>query len=616
MSLAKVSEHYTPELRVYWIRDKLSGVKILLQCLLLCQLLSLNLLAYSDEKLEDLAEIFKADQELKDYDQKIIQKLWHRYISGKTLSIQEDITVFEYEGWINRKAKKTKSPFDSNYEIYRGLDKEGWKLFVNHRTKNGRLYEVLYLKEKQPTPYFKWSNKKIELLLEVGFRPNRRIVTYEVETGELVQITDTLYDNLGAFYSYDENYILFLSNRDRESLNDTKLSLYAVERNNLEEILRLTFQEDFLGSEYQQYSPVFSKGDRLTMQLKNNLSKTYIFETLINEAKDRARKLKKTKDPVQILKESSNDLEDAFTETKIDEHIIQKSKLILVKSTGQIHLKESYNETYSSEPLMSMPESVYMTFPGPITLPDNKHLLFIKLTNGVPGIWKYNADNRRISQISPPKEYCFGMQYDTDSQTVAYILKRNQAFYLITENLLKPGIVHKFKIPEPSMEPNRSIIKILSSNKFYYLDKKGSWQPADDHQSNEVVEFNQAPTASIDSKPILVFNAPYIPDINTFKEKPKVTRTMSTEKLKNWTAKSITKEIEFIRNSIQWISSTQEHQKLMYRYNQLHRDVTQEINKMDTSDTSMELRLKARWIESLNGLKELLDNSKLLLEVE
>lgn len=591
-------------------------MKIILQCLLLCQLLSHTFFAFADQQLENLAETFKADQEITDGDRQIVQKLWNKYVSGKNLSVREDITVFEYENWINRKAKRTKSPFDSNYEAYRGLDKEGWKLFVNHRTKNGLLYEVLYLKQNQPTPYFKWSEKKIEMLLEIGTRPRRKIVTYSVDTGKLIEITDFLYDDFGAFYDPKENYILFLSNRDRESLNDTKSSLYAVEISNTSEVLRLTLQEDFLGSEYQQFNPVFSNEDKLTMQLKNNLSKTYVFNTLIEEAKSRARKLKKMKDPVRIVQNSSNNLDDEFLETKIDEYKIKQSTILLVKSSGKVYLKESFNESDNSDPLMSMSESVFKSFPGPITLPNSEYLFFIKLTTNIPGVWSYNAENRRVSQISPPKEYCYGMQYDPSSQTLAYILKRNQLYYLIAENLVHREVLHRFKIPEPSMEPNRSLIKILSSDKIYYLDKKGNWQHADDRESNKVTEISRTSALNETPKPIFVFNAPFIPNINNFEEKTETTQALSQENVRNSNIELITKEIEFIRSSIQWISSNQEHQRLMYRYNDLHQTISKEIDKMNDSDTNLELRLKARWIESLNGLKELLNNSKLLLEVE
>ena len=70
------------------------------------------------------------------------------------------------------------------------------------------------------------------------------------------------------------------------------------------------------------------------------------------------------------------------------------------------------------------------------------------------------------------------------------------------------------------------------------------------------------------------------------------------------------------RKSIQWISTNEELEIVMSEYNEIHNRVTQKIRNFKDSSSFPQKRLKIRWIESLNGIRALLDNTKLLLEVE
>lgn len=593
------------------IRDKLSLVKSILTCLLISQISYYSNLAYTEQYLESLTETFREDSELTEQDQKVIENLWQKYSGGSRLTTLEDITVFEYENWINKRAKKIKSIVDANWVAYRRIQKSGWKLVAHNLSKDGMIYEVLDLKPNQTSPHFNWSPNEIELVLEIGFKPKRRIVTYNLNTAKVQKIAQSEYDDSAPFYDPEEPYILFFSNRDRESINDHKLSLYAAHLENPEEVLRLTQQEDFLISTDDSDRPKFTSKTNLILKLRNSSSRSYDLRSLLmaaRQAKEQLRKKQVTQaNQTSKTEHQESDVDLELTAVKLDEFEFKDSAIRIEKENQQINLREVYKNKYVSEAFMSMPYADYQKFPGPIVVTDQNLMFFIKPKEKFTEIWSYSGFNRQSLRVSPAQENCFGMQFA--NQILTYLTKRNNVYIVTVMDYKKKVIISRTRITEPLLEPGRSMLKLVSPEQVYFLSKKGEWQPViplpEQTASNNLDEIN----------PVLVFQAPHLPKLSDY-----VVSRQSPKKRKNepeyWSLSQIKTEIDAMRDSIQWVSTSEEHQNLMARYNQLHGVVSNKINAMQETESESQFRLKARWIESLNGLKELLENSKLLLEVE
>ena len=107
------------------IRAKLCAVKPLIYCILLSHTLFSCLFAYQEQDLETLADKLQFDEKLDEADEKIINKLWQKYVSGNRLTLIEDDTVYKYEKWMNRDATLSHHRSILSGQPITGLEKEG-----------------------------------------------------------------------------------------------------------------------------------------------------------------------------------------------------------------------------------------------------------------------------------------------------------------------------------------------------------------------------------------------------------------------------------------------------------------------------------------------------------
>ena len=170
--------------------------------------------------------------------------------------------------------------------------------------------------------------------------------------------------------------------------------------------------------------------------------------------------------------------------------------------------------------------------------------------------------------------------------------------------------LNQYKISEPSLNHGEDLTKILNRNKVYFKDSEGNWKSPDMGSSIKSSKSN-----SKKSRTFFLVRRICQKLVSTSRNliiDPNRVKPISS----NQTASTISSQIESLRKSIQWISTNEELEIVMSEYNQIHNRVTQKIRNFKDSDSFSQKRLKIRWIESLNGIRALLDNTKLLLEVE
>ena len=586
-------------------------MKRLILWLLFSQIFLSYVIAYQEQDLDALADTFRDDGELTKYDRKIINQLWKKYTSGAKLTILEDDTVYQYERWMNRNAKFSPSPVNTNWVAYSRFGPGGWQFVVEHKVKNGPIYQLTAIPNREAQPFFQWASKTLKIVWETGQSAKSNLGFYNHKKDKSQVLIQSPYKDFAPHFSPLEQFVLFLSNRDRKSPSDKSYALYAVNLSNLSEVLKLTIQKQFAAPIDGNSTIKFSDNDNFNIQLTDGTQISYKLSSLLSDARKKIKQTNKLQ-LEKILQEKERNkskIKQKDYELTLETFEFKDSSLRLVKELQKVVLKDIATDSKDSKILMSLSYDQFKSNPGPTVLVGEKVAFFIKSNNSQMEIWQYEGYGREPSRVSPQGEDCFGMQIDESSGTFAFLLKRSNSFYLIAIDHPSGNVLNQFTITRPMLNHGVELIKILSRTKIYYKDRNGNWKLPNTASQGDKLDTPKKANANL----ALTFIAPHLPNINTFikkgSTKSKISKLPQIEP-------SLEDQIKSLRVSIQWISSKQELEMVKAQYNQLHNQVTQKIKSMHNSESFSQRRLKIRWIESLNGIKALLENTKLLLEVE
>ncbi len=586
-------------------------MKRLILWLLFSQFFLSYVIAYQEQDLDVLTDTFRDDGELTKYDRKIIKQLWQKYTSGSRLTILEDDTVYQYEQWMNREAQFSPSPVNSNWVAYSRFGRGGWQFVVEHQVKNGPIYELTAIPNRESQPFFQWASKTLKIVWETDQSPQSNLGFYDHKKDKSQVLIQSRYKDFAPHFSPLEQFVLFLSNRDRKSPSDKSYALYAVNLSNHSEILKLTIQKQFATPIDGKAIIKFSDNDNFNIQLTDDTQITYKLSSLVSDARKKIKQTKKLQ-LEKILQEKERNkskIKQKDYELTLESFEFKNSNLRLVKELQNVFLKDISTNSKDSKIIMSLSYEQFKSNPGPTVLVGEKTAFFIKSNNSKMEVWQYEGYGREPTRVSPQGENCFGMQIDESSSTFAYLLRRSNSFYLVAIDHPSGNILNQYKITRPMLNQGADLIKILSRTKIYYKDRNGNWKLPNTVSQEDKLDTPKNANANL----ALTFIAPHLPNIDTY-----IRKNSTKSKVSNLTQiePSLEDQIESLRVSIQWISSNQELQMVKAQYNQIHNRVTQKIKSMPNSESFSQRRFKIRWIESLNGIKALLENTKLLLEVE
>ncbi|MEE2924476.1 MAG: hypothetical protein VX619_06815 [bacterium] len=594
------------------IRAKLCAVKPLIYCILLSHTLFSCLFAYQEQDLETLADKLQFDEKLDEADEKIINKLWQKYVSGNRLTLIEDDTVYKYEKWMNRDADLIASPVDSKWTAYDRFGKRGWQFVIEHQVKNGAIFELEDIDNPTTKPFFQWAPKTLKIVWETGPSMLTNINLYDMNTDLSKTVVNSAYKDFAPHFTPMEQFLLFLSNRDRKSRSDESYALYAINLENLSEILKLSVQKPF--AKPTNGDPIINFDDRnsFDIQLVDGRKIKYKLDELVSSAREKIYEANKKRlaKLAQINKNRTSKIKQKSFELTLDQFVFKESSIKLVKELNNVVLKDVSSKSKDTKILMSTTLSRFNAIPGPLILPSEDKIFFIKLSNENKEIWQYEGYGREPKRVSPKGENCYGMQVDDNSNTLVYLLQRRNLYYLMVIDDQTSNTLNQYKISEPSLNHGEDLTKILNRNKVYFKDSEGNWKSPDMGSSIKSSKSNSKKNLE------LSFSAPHLPKISTYIKKSDNRSNRVKPISSNQNASTISSQIESLRKSIQWISTNEELEIVMSEYNQIHNRVTQKIRNFKDSSSFSQKRLKIRWIESLNGIRALLDNTKLLLEVE
>ena len=569
--------------------------------------------AYDEADLDRLTEKLEFNEKLSEIDLKNIDKLWQKYVSGGRLTIPEDHTVYRYEKWMNRDAKFVPSPANSNWLAFIRFGVRGWQFVVEQKVKNGTIYELEDLPNRLNQPFFQWGTKTLKIAWETGYSKRTNINFYDISRDQSKSLVTSPYKDFAPHFAPLEQFILFLSNRDRKSRNDTSYAIYAVNLENVSEILKLTKQMPFATPTGGDPIIHFHDNSSFDIQLVSGEKVKFELNQLVSVARKKIIETNNKRLAMMSQKKNNKELKvkQKSFELMLDEFKFKDSNIKLVKELNKVLLKDVSPNSKDSKILMSTGFDQFKGVPGLPILPSKDKLYFLKFNDKkFTEIWQYEGYGRKPARVSPRGENCYGMQIDENSNTIVFILQRTNSFYLVALDSQTADSLGQYKISKPTLAHGEDLTKILNRKKYFFKDSAGNWKTPyisdTNHKSNNQSKQNL----------VIAFRSPHLPKMDTYITRNAMKSNSEIQNIGKRSTPSISDQIESLRKSIQWISTNEELEIVMSMYNQVHERTIQKIASFKDSDSFSKRRLKIRWIESLNGIRSLLDNTKLLLEVE
>jgi len=562
--------------------------------------------AYDNFDLENLISVFRQQENLSPADKEVLSALLKKAESGKKLSVLEDNAMYYFARSKDGESERYSSLYDLNWVIYRRFDGFNWHLSAEKVTQGGIIVEFLALEPDQPSPYFSFVENSHHIYLEMGQKPKRNIWRVDYTSGEGRPVIQSIYDEISPVSIERGKYLLLFSNRDRESRQDQRLAIYAMEIGKDFEPVQI--------SPLRHFQPATLEVPTLKYEEKTGFVRAYIDKTRKWESFELQKGLRKGREAAKPV------VKKPTLPTRGSVESIEKLKTIEF-SGGTLQIvkaPKSYQIQYLTEEprikvesLGSLSERVYSS-PGPKVVVEGDKAFFLQGTNLAPRIYLFEK-GEKPKPVSPAEDICFSPSYHASSNTLAYILIREPYSYLLLRDLSTNKVLREVEITALSTAPDEKILRLVDPNRVYYKNKLGDWQLAfEPGKPKEQKQINKLVLASSMEIP---FQTPFqITDVKIFEERqvlpeaPKERTELSDEEIQ--------RQLDMFPKWIQWLSSGQELGELKSRYSSLHNQVSLRLEKFKPEESPSDRIRATRWIESLNGIKQLLDNAQILIQVE
>jgi len=582
----------------------------LLLFILFFQIRICSLFGASEAALEHLISILRNRDSLESDDRKNLQEILSKFKAQQRLTVLEDNVIYYYIQSKNTSASRNISPVDSDFQAYKRFDGFKYSYVIEEVKEDGIVHDIFDLKDEEPVPYASWSPTELVLLFEFGELPRRNILRYAPESRAFSPLVNSQYDDFSPVFHPEGRYLVFLSNRDREYGDDQRSALYLLD-------LKQPFRP-FKISDLGHWKP--------NSPSSPNSIKFLSSATLLAVAKDQESEFSMPKlitsleeareaDRIRVKEE-----EEKQREAEVKEIIEEKPQTVFSVGKGlRIARIQKQNDQYSIE-LQETPDQpfrniapipeAYLEKPrGPMLILDPP-LLFYRTRQGKTSRI-FLHENGKSRAISTDDEHCYGMAWNPELRLFAYLIDRNGIYYLSVISINPNEFVMRTRVEGVYSGSSQELIRIEDEDNILVRNPLGDFVKVDDTQAEAEIGVDNSTTRQINP----VYEAPFqisksLWDSSSQQKAPPEPRQLV------WNTQEIEKEMENITENIRWISTSEELILLKERFNILREQVQIWIGRWDqTGDAT--LRTKAiRWLETINGIKVLINNAQILIEIE
>ena len=552
----------------------------------------------------------RQDKKLSSQQIGIIAKLYKIYAKNmKSLSILEDNIVFLSMEKKNKVSQKIASFYQPNWQAYKRLDQNGYSFSLEDFSPDGGVHELALLNKDESLPYMNWSENKLEMIYTKGISPIRNILHYDLSQSKSMVIVDSMNDDFSPIYGPDNKSIIFISDRDKTKYRDPRTALYLVFFRDKKRVYKLTdlslIQENV---NHKQARLHLSGNDIIYF---NEKGKQVIPISIINSLKQVKSQKKKRRFQPKLKQISVEQLKSAV---HVDKEIIEEfkwrsneMKLQQVKDRIQLFIKRKYSNTFIKISDVSL--HFYENVSGPFYLASKTYLFFLSETDAGSMIHYLYKSQDQVKALSDKRENCFAMLFDEGEELFYYVLRRSISNYLVKYSLENKQLISRTALTNILMMPAINPLLMSETKQVEHLNAAGT----------QTLPFGGATKNSLDSKKSIGkmrLKLQRKSGGHLFSLKNKANKKVKIHGKKELSVAQIDLQLKQFIKKIRQISTNQELNQLKYRYSQLHKAVSKiSKDKGYTNDHSKQIRL-IRWIETLNGIKILLDQASILMEEE
>jgi len=577
-------------------------------CLII--LVSIHLSADSQAELENLLVQVRDSHTLSPEDKDLLKQIMVKARKEEQLSALEDNLVYYALKAVNAKALKFASPVHSGWVIYKHFSLDGFALAVKSPGDEGLVHEFMKLDDRSDLPYFVWDSSRISFYLERGEAPNRDLVEFSPAIGEFQTIVESPFDDYSPIPGPSGRWLAFLSTRDRLDRQDSDASLYLKQLSKEGPSYKLTYQAKLGANTHSHPSRIiFRDSDHLELHSKSGIETLNIPKVLDQIQQNKAAF-------ARTMMSENNSLERKSPETTPSEHIVLREhqtsfgKIQLSQSPEYFELSFSPKKAGKKIQLARWTAGQYKARKGTLVLVEGSTCFFQKNTGSGTELWGYETQSEKLRRVSPKGESCYGLTHHPDLDLLAYILERGTYRYLILKHRDSGETLGRIRVGQTSQTPDTTLLRIESENRVFYRDVQEQWMGVE--LKNKKADTLVASSAN----PQPTYDAPYqIPLADLLKKPPKEPEHKTHQKT-FWLDEKIEREILAFPGYIQGIESWDQMQKLIHHFNQLRSQVALRLKKTSQSQDHALLRKSRRWKYQLNGIRELMNGAKILLEEE
>lgn len=573
-----------------------------------------SLFSYTDDELRSITLKIRQEEDLSPGQQHVVEAVWDKFTKGQAISVFEDNLVFHYMNQINSKEVHLPHPRVPEWALYRRLSANGFSLAAQHFVKDGFIHEFLELQKDEEPPYHIWFPVEPNLVVfESGAAPYRRLRGYYLDKADIQTLVLNTHDNYSPFFSPDGQYLLYLSDRDKVSDGDKRVSVYARGDSGLSsKEIRLTDLLYIEGNTNKRRDAiVFADNDRLQLFVDGKKTE-FSLQKLLAEAErlsnEIARKLQSA--PVGV---SGGEIK--LTRRILSENEIKNGVKVTVyeKEGEELYLELSHHRLGVRQlPLMRLGD--YEKKWGPLWISGRQELFFLRSFEDRYEIWSLDLSSGKEQQISRKYENSFGMAINEAGDLFAHVLERAGIFFVFVQEWpgLKP--VADYVADNPEWVGDGALLR-FSGNELLYRSRDGVFLPFSGTESSPVAAGEMEKQSEIKGLP--VFLAPYqlrMPPRRKV-EKEQIFEAESTQG-GIWPADFLDKEINKLAVYIKAARDIKELDEVRMRFNTLHEQVRFHQEKPENQAQKTRPATVLRWIRDLNRHKEAISATEILLQKE
>ena len=576
---------------------------------LVFQIQTSNSFSNSESSLEHLISLFKNKGQMESQDRQILQVVMDKWRKGIELSILEDNVVYYYIESVNTDVKTFISPADKNFKAYKRFD--GFKFFfvIEEERGDGMIHSIVELKENESLPNLVWAPNELSLLFETTENGVRDILAYSVGNQNFAPLINSKYDDYSPVFHPSGNYVVFLSNRDRESDSDDRVALYFIDRSSPFPPIKFSDLDFWRPNSLGNPDAIkFTSEDKLIAQVQNQ-AREFSVKQILDQLKQvrETEKLRIRQKEIQNLKQEKNKVnEESFEVVKSFQKDLYTVRLVFKDGVYSIQLQVNPEGVFKT--ISVVPKNYIKNPRGPIFILDPPYLFYRAEEKNLSRIFLYQ--DGRSEAISTPDENSYGLAWNGKESLLGYLIDRNETIFLTIFSINPREFVMRSRVDGVFESSNDELIRIESDERIAVRNTLGDFVPVEDESGLDFADQKDATNQKINP----VYDAPFqIPKKQwlAYRQEPSSQPTELT-----WSISEVEREMSNLTEGVRWLSSQEELALLKEKFNVVREQAEVWIKRWDQSGDAT-LRTKAlRWTENVNGIKSLINNAQILIEVE